>query len=304
LKSIDYSGETFAALSRQSYISLATATKKGTTMRYPSLNLFLLACIAMLASGCVSVKGPPNKLDPLESYNRTMFKINDSVDRAVLKPVSRTYDKITPSPLKKGFKNFFSNIGEIPVVFNDLLQLKFQQAAYDTSRFFINSILGLGGFLDIAADAGLEKHDEDFGQTLGKWGVPSGPYFVIPILGPSTIRDSVSKLADAPLKPLGYVTPDGAKYGLYAADGVVTRASFLGASNVLGEAALDPYVFVRDAFLQRRLKAIYDGKVPQAKLDELEEAQDPIDTKPEPKTEPKVEKPMEQKVEPKADAAK
>jgi phospholipid-binding lipoprotein MlaA len=254
----------------------------------------------MLASGCVSVKGPPSKLDPLESYNRTMFKINDSVDKAVLKPVSRTYDKITPSPLKTGLRNFFSNIGEVPVVFNDLLQLKFQQAAYDTWRFIINSTLGLGGFLDVAADAGLGKHDEDFGQTMGKWGVPSGPYFVIPILGPSTIRDSAGRLADAPLKPIGYVTPNAAKYSIYAADGVVTRASLLGASNVLGEAALDPYIFVRDGYLQRRLKQIYDGKVPQEKQDELEEALDPevtkTDTKAEPKPEPKVEtKPAETK---------
>jgi phospholipid-binding lipoprotein MlaA len=256
-------------------------------MLHPNRNLFLLICIALLSGGCVSVPGPTSKADPLESYNRTMFKINDSVDKAVLKPVSRTYDKITPSPLKKGFKNFFSNIGEVPVVFNDLLQLKFQQAAYDTSRFFINTILGLGGFLDIAADAGLEKHDEDFGQTLGKWGVPSGPYFVLPILGPSTIRDSVSRLADAPLKPIGYVSPNSAKYGLYASDGVVTRASLLGASNVLGEAALDPYVFVRDGYLQRRLKQVYDGKVPQEKLDELEDAEDPVDRKPAAKPEAK-----------------
>lgn len=241
-------------------------------MRNFYLKFFLLASFAMLTTGCVSVKGPTSKMDPLESYNRTMFKINDNVDKAVLKPVSRTYDKITPSPLKKAFRNFFSNIGEIPVVFNGLLQFKFQQAAYDTSRFLINSTLGLGGFLDVAADAGLEKHEEDFGQTMGKWGMPSGPYFVLPILGPSTIRDSAGRLADAPLKPIGYVTPDGAKYGLYAADGVITRASLLGASNVLGEAALDPYVFVRDAYLQRRLKQIYDGKVPQEKLDELEEA--------------------------------
>lgn len=259
-------------------------------MRHPYLQLLLLVCVATLNTGCVSVNGPTSKADPLESYNRTMFKINDSVDKAVLKPVSRTYDKITPSPLKKALRNFFSNIGEIPVVFNGLLQLKFQQAAYDTSRFLINSTLGLGGFLDVAADAGLEKHDEDFGQTLGKWGVPSGPYFVIPILGPSTIRDSAGRIVDSPLKPIGYVTPDAAKYSIYAADGVVTRASLLGASNVLGEAALDPYVFVRDAYLQRRLKQVYDGKVPQEKLDELEEAEDPVDTKPaaKPETEKKI----------------
>jgi phospholipid-binding lipoprotein MlaA len=268
-----------------------TASTRGTNMRYLCLKLLLLACVAMLNTGCVSVNGPTSKADPLESYNRTMFKINDSVDKAVLKPVSRTYDKITPSPLKTGFKNFFNNIGEVPVVFNDLLQFKFQQAAYDTWRFIINTTLGLGGFLDIATDAGLEKHNEDFGQTLGKWGVPSGPYFVLPILGPSTIRDTAGRLADSPLKPIGYVTPNVTKYSIYAADGVVTRASLLGASNVLGEAALDPYVFVRDAYLQRRLKQVYDGKVPQEKLDELEEAEDPVESKPaaKPETEKKIE---------------
>jgi phospholipid-binding lipoprotein MlaA len=253
-------------------------------MRAHCLSDFLRLISALgllaLATGCASVNGPPNKRDPLESYNRTMYKINDSVDKAVLKPVSRTYDKITPSPLKKAFRNFFGNLGEIPVVFNDLLQFKFQQAAYDSWRFIFNTTLGLGGFMDIASDIGLEKHDEDFGQTLGKWGVPSGPYFVIPILGPSTVRDATSRLVDAPLKPIGYVTPNSAKYSIYAADGVVTRASLLGASSVLDQAALDPYVFVRDAYLQRRLKQIYDGKVPQEKLDELEGDDEPMDEKP------------------------
>ncbi|MGB8855924.1 MAG: VacJ family lipoprotein [Burkholderiales bacterium] len=253
------------------------------------LKVVFIAAIALLGSGCVTVNGPPNKLDPLESYNRGMYKINDALDKAVLKPVSRTYDKITPSPVKTGLRNFFNNIGEIPVVVNDLLQFKFQQAAEDSWRFIINTTLGLGGFLDVAEDAGLAKHNEDFGQTLGKWGMPSGPYFVMPVLGPSSIRDAFGRIADAPTKPIGYVTPDSAKYGIYIADGIVTRASLLGASNVLGEAALDPYVFVRDAYLQRRLKQVYDGKVPQDKLDALEEDDDPVGAKPDAKTPQKPE---------------
>jgi phospholipid-binding lipoprotein MlaA len=244
------------------------------------LRLIAALCLFAFATSCASVSGPPNKRDPLESYNRGMFKINDNIDKAVVKPVSRTYDKITPSPLKKALRNFFGNLGEVPVVFNDLLQFKFQQAAYDSWRFIFNTTLGLGGIIDVASDIGLEKHDEDFGQTLGKWGVPAGPYFVIPILGPSTIRDASGRLVDSPLKPIGYVTPTSAKLSIYAADGVITRASLLGASNVLDQAALDPYVFVRDAYMQRRLKQIYDGKVPQEKLDELDGDDEPMDEKP------------------------
>jgi phospholipid-binding lipoprotein MlaA len=240
------------------------------------LKFFLLACMGLIATGCASVKGPTSKLDPLESYNRTMFSINTSVDKAVLKPAAQVYDKTLPGTIKKGIRNFFSNIGEIPVVFNDLMQLRFQQAAYDTSRFLLNSTLGLGGFVDFANDAGLEKNNQDFGQTLGKWGVPSGPYFVLPVLGPSTVRDTFGRVVDSPFKGYSrYIPSTSGQVAAYGLDAVSTRQSLLGASNVLGEAALDPYIFVRDAYLQRRLKQIYDGKVPQDKQDELEESLDP-----------------------------
>ncbi len=253
---------------------------------FPSLVKFiLLAAIALLTTGCVSVKGPTSKLDPLESYNRTMFNINDSVDKVVLKPAAQVYDKTLPGTIKKGIRNFFSNIGEIPVVFNDLMQLRFQQAAYDTSRFLLNSTLGLGGLVDFAKDAGLEKNSQDFGQTLGKWGVPSGPYFVLPIFGPSTVRDTFGRVVDSPFKGYSrYIPSTSGQVAAYGLDAVSTRQSLLGASNLLGEAALDPYVFVRDAYLQRRLKQIYEGKVPQDKQDELEEALDP-----EPAAAPKTE---------------
>ncbi len=235
------------------------------------LRLVALLCVAALASGCSTVEGPRSKLDPFESYNRSIYKFNDKLDKGILKPTAQVYEKTLPNTIKKGIKNFFNNLGDLPVIVNDLLQLKGQQAAYDTSRFIFNSTLGLGGFLDIATDIGLEKHNEDFGQTLGKWGVPTGPYFVLPVLGPSTFRDTVGRVADSPFKGIGYVTPNAAKYGLYGLDAVATRHSLLGASNMLGEAALDPYIFLRDAYLQRRLKQVYDNKVPQEILDQMEE---------------------------------
>ncbi len=251
------------------------------------LKSFILAWLALVTTGCVSVKGPPSKLDPLESYNRTMFNINTSVDKAVLKPAAQVYDKTLPGTIKKGIRNFFSNIGEIPVVFNDLMQFRFQQAAYDTSRFLLNTTLGLGGLVDFANDAGLEKNNQDFGQTLGKWGVPSGPYFVLPILGPSNVRDTFGRVVDSPFKGYSrYIPSTSGQVAAYGLDAVSTRQSLLGASSLLGEAALDPYVFVRDGYMQRRLKQIYDGKVPRDIQDELEEALDPepvATTKPEAK---------------------
>jgi len=243
--------------------------------------LFLFSLFLGL-SGCTTLHGEPDPKDPFESYNRSMYEFNDRVDRYVLKPVAKGYDAITPGPVQKGINNFFSNLDDAVVIINDLFQLKFAQFASDTGRFLINSTLGLGGFIDWATDLGLPKHNEDFGQTLGYWGVPDGPYFVLPIIGPSTIRDTSGFIADsAELDPIwneieeGYLAPHrdtDVAWSLTAVKAIDLRASLLKAEKILDEAALDKYIFIREAYLQRRNNLVYDGNPPE-EPEEFDEAE-------------------------------
>ena len=184
--------------------------------------------------------------DPLQAYNRVMFAFNERADQYALKPVAKAYRFITPKPVQFVVGNFFSNLGDLWTGFNNLLQGKGKAAASDTARFFVNSTLGFLGFADVATEMGLEKHNEDLGQTLGWWGVPSGPYFVIPLLGPSTIRDATSRLVDVYGQP--YMWQDGheaLKWSLWTVDKVHTRASLLDAEGALNDAALDKYTLMR-----------------------------------------------------------
>lgn len=201
--------------------------------------------------------------DPLQAYNRVMFAFNERADQYALKPVAKAYRFITPKPVQFVVGNFFSNLGDLWTGFNNLLQGKGKAAASDTARFFVNSTLGFLGFADVATEMGLEKHNEDFGQTLGWWGVPSGPYFVIPLLGPSTIRDAASRPVDTYGQP--YMWQDGhdaLKWSLWAVDKVHTRASLLDAEGALNDAALDKYTLMRDGWLARRRNQVYDGDPP------------------------------------------
>ena len=201
--------------------------------------------------------------DPLQAYNRVMFAFNERADQYALKPVAKAYRFITPKPVQFVVGNFFSNLGDLWTGFNNLLQGKGKAAASDTARFFVNSTLGFLGFADVATEMGLEKHNEDLGQTLGWWGVPSGPYFVIPLLGPSTIRDATSRLVDAYGQP--YMWQDGhdaLKWSLWTVDKVRTRASLLDAENAFNDAALDKYTLMRDGWLARRRNQVYDGDPP------------------------------------------
>ena len=237
------------------------------------LNICLLLLTGLLTAGCATIEGPTDPQDPFESYNRAMHQFNDKVDQYVLKPVAKGYDTITPAPVQKGVSNFFSNLDDVLVMINDLFQLKFKQFASDTGRFVVNSTLGIFGLIDWASDMGLEKHNEDFGQTLGYWGVPSGPYFVLPFWGPSTIRDTGGLVVDSyEFDPLynelheGFPIParDGeAAWTLTAIKAVDTRAQLLKAEKILDEAALDRYIFIREAFLQRRQNLVYDGYPPE-----------------------------------------
>jgi phospholipid-binding lipoprotein MlaA len=229
--------------------------------------VIVLCTVFGLLSGCAA-PGPRDEHDPFEGFNRAMYKFNDAIDRAVMKPVAKGYNKVVPSPVNKGITNFFNNLGDIVVIFNDLLQFKISRAASDTARVFINSTVGLLGFIDVASSLELRKHDEDFGQTLGYWGIETGPYLVLPFLGPSTIRDTFGRAVDWQLDPVYQVSPTNDRYWTVALRAVDTRAGLLTAGKILEEAALDPYLFMRDSYLQRRNNLVHDGNPPPLKFEE------------------------------------
>jgi phospholipid-binding lipoprotein MlaA len=222
----------------------------------------LAIIFATALSACVTL--PPNSprspQDPWESWNRGVYKFNDVLDRAVAKPVAKTYVKVVPEPIRIGVSNFFSNLDTPTVMVNDALQGKFLAAANDLGRFVLNSTLGLAGILDPATPAGLDRNNEDFGQTLGKWGVHPGPFLEIPILGPSDLRDGPARIVDTYTNPRQYIDNDWIRYGLYLPDFTDRRAALLPLDDTLKN-TYDPYAFVRDAYLQRRAYLVSDGKV-------------------------------------------
>ena len=229
---------------------------------------FAAASITLL-SGCASTTAP--KADPLEGLNRATYAFNDALDRAVLEPVAKGYQTVTPGFVRAGVMNLFTNIGDVATSLNNILQGKPSDAASDAGRFIINSTLGVLGLFDVATPMGLEKHYEDFGQTLGRWGVNSGPFLVIPLMGPSTLRDAVARPVDSYAGYSRYMHHIPTRNATFGLEIIELRANLLGASATLDAAALDKYQFVRDAYLQRRLRGVYDGKAPQDKLDKLEE---------------------------------
>jgi phospholipid-binding lipoprotein MlaA len=222
----------------------------------------LAVIVATALSACVTL--PPNSQrsphDPWESWNRGVYKFNDTVDRAVAKPVARTYVKIVPQAIRTGVTNFFSNLETPTVMVNDALQGKFLASANDLGRFVLNTTVGIGGILDPATAAGLQRNNEDFGQTLGKWGVPAGPFLELPVLGPSDLRDAPARAVDTYANPRQYIKNNWVKYGLYLPDFVDRRAALLPLDDTL-KTTYDPYAFVRDAYLQRRAYLVSDGKV-------------------------------------------
>lgn len=235
---------------------------------FPPRTLLILFVI-LLSSGCASVQVADER-DPFEGFNRAAFAFNDDLDRAILKPLATGYHNVVPTPVSNSVSNFFSNLDDVVVLFNDLLQLKFEQSLSDLGRITFNTTFGLGGLFDVATHMDLPKHNEDFGQTLGRWGVDSGPYLVLPFLGPSTLRDGLALPVDWELTPLSTIEDNDtywAAQGLYAID---TREGLLRASRILDTAALDPYTFMRDAYLQRRRNLVYDGNPPQSAIDEFD----------------------------------
>lgn len=229
----------------------------------------LLATLALAAaSGCATVSGPPNPKDPWEGYNRSMYEFNDTVDKAVLKPIAQGYDKVTPGFVQQGVSNFFDNLQDLSTGLNNLLQGKFAEGAGDLGRLVVNSTIGILGLWDVATPMGLEKHNEDFGQTLGWWGVPPGPFFVIPLFGLSTLRDAPARYVDPSFAYNRQIGDVAVRNSLYGLDVVRTRAHLLKAEKVLDEAAIDKYSFTRDAWLQRRRNMVFDGKPPKDPDDE------------------------------------
>lgn len=221
------------------------------------LSLSLLGC---------ATNGDPR--DPLEPLNRGIYKFNDAVDKAVLKPVATGYKEAMPDPVRTAVGNFFSNLDDVLVLFNDLLQFKLDQAASDFSRLVWNSSVGIAGLIDVATPMDLPKHNEDFGQTLGHWGVGNGPYLMLPFYGPSTLRDAVGTAVDVQFDPVAQHTPVAERNSAIAIDAVDTRSRLLDAEIVLDEAAIDRYDFLRDAYLQRRQGLVYDGNPPREKLED------------------------------------
>lgn len=219
------------------------------------LQLAVLAGLTALLAGCAT--GPDaNPRDPLEPFNRGVYRFNDAVDTAVVKPVATAYVEVTPQPVRTGVNNFFSNLGDLWSTFNALLQLRPREAGENLMRFSVNTVFGLGGVLDIATEAGIPRTKIDFGQTMGRWGVPSGPYVVLPFLGPSSVRDTTGLAVDLAADPLNQLDNKANRNALWALEVVDIRAGLLGASNVLEEAALDKYSFTRDLYLNRRQSQI------------------------------------------------
>jgi phospholipid-binding lipoprotein MlaA len=216
---------------------------------------------ALSLSGCVALppNAPRSPQDPWESWNRGVYKVNDKLDRAVAKPVTKAYMKVVPKPLRTGVSNFFANLNTPTVLINDALQGKFLAAANDLGRFVLNSTVGIGGLLDPATPAGLDRNDEDFGQTLGKWGVHAGPFLEIPVLGPSDARDAPGRVVDGFTNPQAYIGNIVIKYPLYGLYLIDTRQSLMSLDDTL-KRIYDPYAFIRDAYLQRRAYLVSDGK--------------------------------------------
>ncbi len=236
----------------------------------------LLAGGLVAAAGCATI--PPgagsNPVDPWERYNRHMFEFNDTLDRNVVKPVAEGYEAYVPQPVRSCVSNIFANIRDLPISVNNLLQGKPVAAVSDLGRFVTNSIAGVFGCFDVASTAGLRKHNEDFGQTFGRWGIEPGPYFVLPLLGPSNVRDAIGRVPDAALNPQRQIGGTNEQTGIFALDLLDTRAGLLPAERKFSGVALDRYQFIRDAYLQRRRSLVYDGDPPEDAIPTYEDPDD------------------------------
>jgi phospholipid-binding lipoprotein MlaA len=252
--------------------------KQETTMKNVTsngkLHAAVLLGIAFSILGCANATKSDSR-DPWEGFNRGVQSFNDKLDDYFMKPIAEGYQWIAPEFVDRGVTNFFSNVDDIAVVVNDLLQFKFAQTGMDTGRFLINTTAGIGGFVDVASMLDLPKHNEDLDQTLGAWGVPSGPYLVLPFIGPSTPRGAVGLAGDTAANPLNWVSPAVIPYGTGALKTTDMRADLLSATKIADEASVDRYEFIRNAYFQQRSYLIHDGNPPidddlEQEMDEME----------------------------------
>jgi phospholipid-binding lipoprotein MlaA len=240
--------------------------------RTARVTLLALTCLSLF--GCAAL--PPNAKrdprDPWERMNRTTFKVNMAIDHAIARPVARTYQKITPQPVRDSVSNFVDNLTYPVTIGNDLLQLKWKPFAQDIGRFVLNTTVGVGGLFDPATKAGLPKNDEDLGQTFGHWGSGPGPYFVVPVLGPSDVRDSIGRVGDIWMSPTHYIRNSYVSYGLLGVEAVDLRYRLLPQDKLLDD-AYDPYTLLKNAFLQRRQYQVSDGKRSEKDIRKQEQQQ-------------------------------
>ena len=218
-----------------------------------SLRAFAIAVVLLHTGACATLNGAADPRDPLEGINRPIYSFNEFMDQHLFDPLGRAYKQLLPQIVDRGITNIFSNINDIPVIANDILQLNLDQAVSDIARVVFNSTIGIGGFFDVSSHMGLPKHYEDLGQTLARWGIGPGPYLVAPLLGPTTVRDAIGfGVQSAFLNPIGYVNPEIYQAGLMTTQFVDVKADLLSAQQLMGEAALDAYEFTKNAYLERR----------------------------------------------------
>jgi phospholipid-binding lipoprotein MlaA len=232
------------------------------------ITLFAACLVAANLAGCATTANHPR--DPFEGFNRAMFSVNEGID-VVVKPVAQGYDTVVPGPVKTGVGNFFGNIADVWIAINNLLQGKITESASDVGRFLVNSTMGIAGLVDVATHFGLEKHAEDFGQTLGWWGVGEGPYLYWPIIGPRNLRDTFGFIVDISVDPILGIHEVPVRNTLYGARLIDTRASLLPADKLIEAAAFDKYSYIRNAYFQMRRNAVYDGNPPPIEDDEDDE---------------------------------
>lgn len=229
-----------------------------------------LLAVAVVLSGCATTQADgtprPRNPDPFEPFNRGVFKFNDTLDRYALRPAAIVYRDYTPKIVQTGVGNFFDNLSNPTTIVHQFLQGKFKEGAQDTGRFLLNTTLGWGGLIDVASGGtNLPKHNEDSGQTLGWWGVPPGPYLVLPFLGPATVRDAPARYADDFSQPFRWYDSGAERWISLGLSFLDRRVQYLPLDKTLAQ-TYDPYVFVRDAYLQRRLYLVFDGNPPQSKV--------------------------------------
>jgi phospholipid-binding lipoprotein MlaA len=227
----------------------------------------LVAGLVVALAACTTIRevrgGPGQRLDPWENWNRKVFNFNEDLDNALLKPVATAYSDVLPQPVRRGITNFFANFADAWSAINNMLQGKIDLGFQDVTRVMANSLFGMAGVLDVASEMGLDRHYEDFGQTLGRYGVGAGAYVVLPVLGPSTVRDASALILDLRATPAILANGTKTSIGFGLLQLVNTRSTLLGATRVIDEISLDKYTFIRDAYLQRRRSLVFDGDVPE-----------------------------------------